>query len=180
MAFQHVHGFRFLLPHNDKGSCEVQCSKIQDTPIANLFTSSISHVLYIVDDWISVDDHFDYPLYRNNGWNHYSTFILNTIMHIIVSLTLGFVLLPIIGDNQMMKNWIDFVKIKFHLIENIDWYCMKFEFKTFNWIEYNLIQILQLNWILYSSNALNLNFIKLNSNWAKSNFNSIEEKRDAI
>jgi hypothetical protein len=41
-------------------------------------------------------------------------------MHIIVSLTLGFVLLSIIGDNQMMKNLIDFVKIKFHLIENID------------------------------------------------------------
>jgi hypothetical protein len=60
-------------------------------------------------------------------------------MHIIVSLTLGFVLLAIISNDQMMKNWIDFVKIKFHLIENIDWYCMKLEFKTFNWIEYNWI-----------------------------------------
>lgn len=34
-------------------------------------------------------------------------------MHIIVSLTLGFVLLPIIGDDQMMKNWIDFWKLSF-------------------------------------------------------------------
>jgi hypothetical protein len=100
-------------------------------------------------------------------------------MHIIVSLTLGFVLLPIIGDNQIMKNWIDFVKIKFHLIENIDWYCMKFKFKTLNWIEYSLIQILQLNWILYNSNVLNLNFIRFYSNWAKFNSNSIEEKQDA-
>lgn len=40
-------------------------------------------------------------------------------MHIIVSLTLGFVLLPIIDDDQMMKKWIDFLKIKFYLIENI-------------------------------------------------------------
>jgi hypothetical protein len=52
VAFQHVHGFCLWLPHNDKGGCKVQCSKIRHTSLANLFTSSISHVLYIVDDWI--------------------------------------------------------------------------------------------------------------------------------
>ncbi len=37
-----------------------------------------------------------------------------------------------VNDNQL----IDFVKIKFHSIENIEWHCMEL-----NWIE------IQLNWI---------------------------------
>jgi hypothetical protein len=56
-------------------------------------------------------------------------------MHIIASLTLGIVLLPIIGDDQMMKNWIDFVKIKFH---NGKYWLILHEIR---------IQNVELNWI---------------------------------
>jgi hypothetical protein len=45
-------------------------------------------------------------------------------------------------DNQLMKKWINVVKIKFHINENMKWHCLKLEL---DWI-WNLIQ-LKLNWI---------------------------------
>jgi len=48
----------------------------------------------------------------------------------------------------MIKKWVDFVKIKFHLNENIEWICkMQLELDAINWI---WIQFLELN-----SNTLN-------------------------
>ncbi len=40
---------------------------------------------------------------------------------------------------NLWKNWIDFVKIKFHLNETIEWYCMQLEFNPIP-IELNAIQ----------------------------------------
>jgi hypothetical protein len=40
-------------------------------------------------------------------------------------------LLCIINDGDLMKKWINFVKFKFQLNENIEWHCMQFEL---NWI----------------------------------------------
>jgi hypothetical protein len=61
---------------------------------------------------------------------------------------MGFGLLYIIYiDDQLMEKWIDFVKIKFHLNENIEWYYMQFDLKfyslqlRFNSIQFNSIQI---------------------------------------
>jgi hypothetical protein len=39
--------------------------------------------------------------------------------------------------DPLMKRWIDFVEIKFHSRENIEWHCMQ--------LESNQIQILKLN-----------------------------------
>jgi hypothetical protein len=61
---------------------------------------------------------------------------------------MGFGLLYIIYiDDRLMEKWIDFVKIKFHLNENIEWYYMQFDLKfhslqlRFNLIQFNSIQI---------------------------------------
>jgi hypothetical protein len=48
------------------------------------------------------------------------------------------VLLCITNDDQLMKNYNDFVKIKFYSHENIEWHCMQLEFKL-NWIEFESI-----------------------------------------
>jgi hypothetical protein len=52
------------------------------------------------------------------------------------TLNLGFVLLQITNDNELVKKWVDFVKINFHLNENIDWICiMQLELNS-NFIEH--------------------------------------------
>jgi hypothetical protein len=57
----------------------------------------------------------------------------------------------IIHDNQLInwwKKWIDFVKIKFHLNENVEWHCMQLELNLdslFNWIEFKYRISMQLN-----------------------------------
>jgi hypothetical protein len=33
----------------------------------------------------------------------------------------------IINDSQLMEKWIDFMKIKFHMNENIEWHYMQLE-----------------------------------------------------
>jgi hypothetical protein len=55
-------------------------------------------------------------------------------------------LLCIINDDDLMEKWIDFVKIKFHLNENIEWHRMQFELKFLNLMEFDMIWI-YLNWI---------------------------------
>ncbi len=68
------------------------------------------------------------------------------------------------------KNEIDFVKIKFHLNENIKWHCMQleFEFNSNTWngiqillswdaIHFNSIQISKVNWVQIGL-KLNLKF----------------------
>jgi len=45
-----------------------------------------------------------------------------------------------------MKKWIDFVKIKFHLNENIEWDCMQFDLNLdFNELHSNLFNSIQFN-----------------------------------
>jgi hypothetical protein len=72
---------------------------------------------------------------------------------------LGSTLLRTTHDYQLMKKWIHFVIIKFHLNENIEWHCMHLE------LEFNS-NLIQLN-----SNILIGIWIELNSNSTK--FNSI-------
>jgi hypothetical protein len=38
-------------------------------------------------------------------------------------------------DDETMKKWVDFLKIKFHSNENIGWHCMLFELQFLNWIQ---------------------------------------------
>ncbi len=40
---------------------------------------------------------------------------------------LGSALLHTNSDNQLMEKWIDFVEIKFHAKENIEWHCRQLE-----------------------------------------------------
>ncbi len=57
----------------------------------------------------------------------------------------------IIHDNQLInwwKKWIAFVKIKFHLNENVEWHCMQLELNMdsfFIWIEFSYRISMQLN-----------------------------------
>jgi hypothetical protein len=44
-------------------------------------------------------------------------------------------LLCITNDDQLKKNCIDFVKIKFHWDENSEWHCMQLEFKLNQFIK---------------------------------------------
>jgi hypothetical protein len=37
---------------------------------------------------------------------------------------LGFAFLHTIDDNEMMKKWVDFVEIKLHSNENVEWHCI--------------------------------------------------------
>jgi len=66
--------------------------------------------------------------------------------HLMANEYLGFALLCITNDDQLI-NWykklIDFVKIDFHLSENIEWHYMQLEW---NRIQFNSIEI-WLNWI---------------------------------
>jgi hypothetical protein len=47
---------------------------------------------------------------------------------------LGSMSLWIVNDSHLMEKWIDFMNIKFHMNENIEWHCMQLEL---NWIELN-------------------------------------------
>jgi hypothetical protein len=38
-------------------------------------------------------------------------------------------------DDETMKKWVDFLKIRFHSNENMEWHCMLFELKFMNWIQ---------------------------------------------
>jgi hypothetical protein len=40
------------------------------------------------------------------------------------TLNLGSMLLHITNDNELVKKWVHFVKINFHLNENIEWICI--------------------------------------------------------
>ncbi len=73
---------------------------------------------------------------------------------------------------NLWKNWIDFVKIKFHLIETIEWHCMQLEFNPIP-IELNPTPI-ELN-----PTPIELNPISVELNWIQQDSNSIEEKWDA-
>jgi len=79
---------------------------------------------------------------------------------------LGFALLCTSSDDQLI-NWsqrsIDFVKIKFHLNENIEWYCM-IEIEL-NWIEIKYINS-NLNWFELNYNSTKFNStVGLRFNW---------------
>jgi hypothetical protein len=61
------------------------------------------------------------------------------------------------------KKWINFVKIKFHLNENIEWHCMQLEFNfnsisiEFKYIEWNINCF---NSTKFNSNSIHIHWIK--------------------
>jgi len=56
------------------------------------------------------------------------------------------------------KTWIDFVKIKFHSNENIEWHCIQLEFNS-------ILKCTQFNSIQLQN--FNSNFIKFQFNWGE-------------
>jgi hypothetical protein len=83
------------------------------------------------------------------------------------------------------KEWVDFVKSKFHLNENIEWHCTQFVLTTFQfnqiprfnsiWVELELKNILNLNTlnaihIQLSLDSIELDLVELNSNQIKLNW----------
>jgi hypothetical protein len=70
-----------------------------------------------------------------------------------------------------MKNWIDFVKIKFHLNEDIEWHCMQFDLNLdFNELHSNLLNSIQFNF-----NTIKLNVtIGLKFTWFEFKDENIE------
>jgi hypothetical protein len=61
--------------------------------------------------------------------HHFWLKALQELMHLfVIHINLGFMLLHIINDHQLLKKRIDFVKIKFHSNEHIEWHCMQLWF----------------------------------------------------
>jgi len=64
------------------------------------------------------------------------------------------------STSQLIKKWIDFMKIKFHPNENIEWHCMNLEFQL-HWLEFELN---------FNSTKFN-SIVELRFNWFEFKFN---------
>ncbi len=102
-----------------------------------------------------------FPIVKKKKTSHFQFHNMphKSILNYIHHWNLGFAL-PCISSDDQLINWsqrvIDFVKIKFHLNEDIEWHYM-IEIQL-NWIEIKYINW-NLNWF-----ELNYNSTKLNSN----------------
>jgi hypothetical protein len=63
------------------------------------------------------------------------------LMDKVITWALCFYALLLIINNWWNK-WIDFVEIKFHSYENMEWNCMQFEFNSIQiWLDLNLMKV---------------------------------------
>jgi hypothetical protein len=105
--------------------------------------SQCPHIVYKI-----VGHNHAFPLsFVNCGLKLLRLLLVHVVIYVsVIHINLGSALLCTTNDHQIInwwKKWIDFVKSKFHLSENIQWYFMQIELNSnstiglrFNWIEF--------------------------------------------